>query len=247
MPIALFSDIHANREAFSACLAHARRHRVDRYAFLGDLVGYGADPVWVVEIVMSAVAAGSLAVLGNHDAAVALETRPQMRADARRVVEWTRTVLNRRHLEFLSGLPLEIRDEDRLYVHANAWRPAGWEYISGTFDARRSMRATTCRITFCGHTHEDMLYHMDGRGRVSAFSPVAGTGIRLISQRRWLAIPGTGGQPRDGVLAARYAIFDEGSRELTYFRVPYDHETAARKMRKARVPKNPSAVHVLRR
>src|SRR4029453_17071637 len=130
MLIALFSDIHANREALSACLAHARQRCVDRYAFLGDLVGYGADPVWVVEIVMSAVAAGSLAVLGNHDAAVALETRPQMRADARRVVEWTRTVLNRHHLEFLSGLPLEIRDEDRLYVKPKPWRPAGGGYTN---------------------------------------------------------------------------------------------------------------------
>ena len=49
MRLALLSDLHANRQALEACLDHARTQGVDRYAFLGDLVGYGADPVGVVE------------------------------------------------------------------------------------------------------------------------------------------------------------------------------------------------------
>ena len=44
MLIALLADIHANREALTACLADAESAKVDRYVFLGDLVGYGADP-----------------------------------------------------------------------------------------------------------------------------------------------------------------------------------------------------------
>ena len=48
MRIALMSDIHGNREAFEACLAHARWAKVQRTVFLGDYVGYGADPGWVV-------------------------------------------------------------------------------------------------------------------------------------------------------------------------------------------------------
>src|SRR5450755_2190787 len=51
MLTALLTDIHANLEALSACLDHARRMRVERYAFLGDLVGYGADPGPVVDVV----------------------------------------------------------------------------------------------------------------------------------------------------------------------------------------------------
>jgi Icc-related predicted phosphoesterase len=36
MRIAFFTDIHANREALTACLDHAGRSRIDRYVFLGD-------------------------------------------------------------------------------------------------------------------------------------------------------------------------------------------------------------------
>ena len=69
MLIALLADIHANREALTACLADAESAGVDQYVFLGDLVGYGADPEWVVDRVADMVEAGAIAVLGNHDAA----------------------------------------------------------------------------------------------------------------------------------------------------------------------------------
>ncbi len=65
--IALFTDIHGNREALEACLAHAQRHPIDRYVFLGDFVGYGADPGFVVDTVQDFVARGAVALLGNHD------------------------------------------------------------------------------------------------------------------------------------------------------------------------------------
>ena len=53
MLIAIFTDIHGNREALEACLAHAGHHSINRYVFLGDLVGYGADPGFVVDTVKS--------------------------------------------------------------------------------------------------------------------------------------------------------------------------------------------------
>ena len=71
MLTALLADIHGNREALDACLADARRAGADRHVFLGDLVGYGPDPVWVVECVAEMVADGALAIQGNHDAAAA--------------------------------------------------------------------------------------------------------------------------------------------------------------------------------
>ena len=48
MRLALISDIHANRQALQACLAHARLQGVDQFAFLGDLVGYGGEPAAVL-------------------------------------------------------------------------------------------------------------------------------------------------------------------------------------------------------
>ena len=56
------------------------------------------------------------------------------------------------------------------------------------------------------------------------------------SHRRWHAIAGSVGQPRDGNPAAAYAIFDSVREEMTFFRVPYDHLAAARKIRAAGLP-----------
>ena len=71
MLIGLFADIHANRPAFSSCLAQARDLGAEQFIFLGDYVGYGAEPDWTVSIVIDLVAEGAIAVLGNHDSAVA--------------------------------------------------------------------------------------------------------------------------------------------------------------------------------
>jgi diadenosine tetraphosphatase ApaH/serine/threonine PP2A family protein phosphatase len=236
MRIAVLTDVHANREAFAACLAHARHSKVERYAFLGDLVGYGADPGWVMDTVIDFAGRGAVVVLGNHDAAVLHGPLKTMNPDAQKVIVWTRAQLTATQTEFLAGLPLQVEDGERLFVHANAWAPERWQYILGTFEARSSMAATRCRYTFCGHVHEPALYHMGADWRAAVFNPVAGTGIPLSSQRRWLAIPGSVGQPRDGTPAACYAQFDTGTNTLTYFRVPYDFATAARKIREAGLP-----------
>ena len=236
MRIAFLSDVHANQEALSACLEHARRADPGRYVFLGDLVGYGADPGPVLDTVMSCLERGGVAVQGNHDLAVTLGPAPRMHADAQRAIEWTRGQLSSGQLQFLAGLPLSVEEEGRLYVHANAWAPEDWEYINGVFEAGRSLRATSCRVTFCGHVHEPIVYHMAPDGRVSGFTPVPGTGIPLSPRRRWLAVPGSAGQPRDGNPAASYALFDDSTSVLTWFRVPYDCETAARKIRDAGLP-----------
>ena len=61
MLLALFADIHANRQAFSACLEAARARGAERLILLGDFVGYGGDPEWTVDTVMALVAQGAIA------------------------------------------------------------------------------------------------------------------------------------------------------------------------------------------
>lgn len=236
MLIAILTDIHANREALTACLAHAGERRAERYAFLGDFVGYGADPAWVVDTVSDYVRRGAIAVQGNHDAAVAQAPGRNMNPQARAIVDWTRGQLTEGQRRFLAELPLTAESGDCLFVHASAAQPQQWEYITGLTEALKSMYATRCRITFCGHVHEPALYNLSMTGKVSSFIP-AGTGsIPLSTQRHWLAIPGAVGQPRDGNPAACYALFDDATHELTFFRVPYDYLSAAEKIRAAGLP-----------
>ena len=236
MRIAFLADVHANLEALTACLEHADRAGASRCVFLGDLVGYGADPGPVLALVRTLVARGGKAVLGNHDQAVVLGPTPQMNPEAREVIGWTRARLSADDLGFLAGLPLSAEEGPRLYVHANAWDPGRWEYITSPFDAGRSMRATRCRTTYCGHMHTPALYHLGGDGRPGAFLPTPGTSIPLGPQRRWLAIPGSVGQSRDGNPAACYALLDDATDALTFQRVPYDDEAPRRKILEAGLP-----------
>lgn len=231
MILALISDLHANREAVEAVLAHARAQGSERIALLGDYVGYGGDPAWVVDRVRELVADGAIAVLGNHDSAVAHGPLPGMREDARAAAAWTREQLDAEQLRFLAGLPLSRTWDDCLFVHANAFAPEVFEYIQGRLEAMRSLQATSSRYTFCGHMHEPMLYHLSGTGKAGDFTPVPGIEIPLLSHRQWLVIPGSCGQPRDGNPAACYALFNTESGSLSFQRVPYNVEAAAARIR----------------
>lgn len=239
MKLAIVTDLHANREAVQAVMDHAAAQGAERYAFLGDFVGYGADPAWVVDLVREHVGRGAIAVRGNHDAAVVRGALPSMRVDARYVVEWTRERLDAAQVEFLAGLPLTRSLGEILFVHANAHNPGGWEYLQGRLEATRSLLAAGQhghRIVFCGHVHEPHLFHLSLLGKAGEFMPVAGEPIPLLPPRAWLAIPGAAGQPRDGDPAACWALFDSAARTLTWRRVPYDHGSAARRIREAGLP-----------
>ena len=230
MRLAVFADIHANRQAFSACLDVARARGAERIVCLGDVVGYGADPEWAVDTVMGLVDDGAIAVIGNHDHAVSTPSET-MNAAAQAAIEWTRGRLSAPQRRFLAELPLTRQEDDRLYVHAEASHPARWHYVRGTSDAARSIEATDAHVTFCGHIHRPALYSMSSAAKMTSFIPTSDVPVQLLGGRRWLAVIGSVGQPRDGDPAAAFAMLDTTSCEITYCRVPYDVEAAADRIR----------------
>lgn len=236
MKLALFADIHSNLEAITACLAHAQALGADRFAFLGDLVGYGADPVAVLELIQQYAADGAVVVLGNHDAAALGRPDGSLNSSAQAVIAWTKTQLGERQRAFLGGLPLCVRDDHILFVHASAVAPGQWIYITGANEAEKSMKAGDAGYIFCGHVHEQKLYFMGAHGRPMPFQPVPGTPIPTGKHRQWLAIVGSAGQPRDRDNKACYALADLARATLTFYRVPYDHGFAAQKIRSAGLP-----------
>ena len=60
MILALLSDVHSNIEALRACLADAQARDAAEFAFLGDLVGYGADPAAVLEVAREYAGRGAI-------------------------------------------------------------------------------------------------------------------------------------------------------------------------------------------
>jgi predicted phosphodiesterase len=242
MRLALLADIHANLEALVAVLAHAHEQGAEARAYLGDLVGYGADPEAVLERVEEEAALGAVVVQGNHDAAVLdPSVAAGMNAAALEAIAWTRARLAPRERAFLASLPLVVRRGDATFVHASAESPGEFLYVTNPFGAAGCLAASETPWTFAGHVHEPVLYYTSAADRPLPFKPVPGVAIPVPPRRRWLAIAGSVGQPRDGRPAASYALFDDERRTLTYHRVAYDWPSAAAKVRAAGLPKQLAA------
>ncbi|MCM2472742.1 metallophosphoesterase family protein [Rhizobium sp. CG5] len=240
MRIAVLSDIHANRQAFEAVLAQASQRGASRYVILGDIVGYGGDPGWCVQTCMALAEQGAVVIRGNHDQAVD-DPLISLNETARAAIDWTAGVLSPSEKAFLKGLPLEVRDEDRLYVHADASAPQKFRYVTDAEDAAAHFRACQASVSFCGHVHVPALYALAPAGKVTAFAPHSATGIPLLPQRRWLAVMGSVGQPRDGNPAAAFAMLDTDTGELCFLRAAYDIEAAAASIRAADLPEKLAA------
>ena len=236
MLIACLSDLHANREAVEACLARARADGAKHYAFLGDYVGYGADPAWVTQVVMDHVADGAIAVLGNHDQAAAEGLAKNMNPVAEAAITWTHDRLSPAMRQFLRALPLTAIDGDRLFVHADAEDPGRWRYILNAEDAARNFFATEIPTILCGHVHAPAVYGQTATVKTVSFRPVTDVPIPIPQHRRWLIVLGSVGQPRDGNSAASYAILDTARSQITYRRAPYDVDKAATKIRESGLP-----------
>ena len=131
-----------------------------------------------------------------------------MNAVAQAAIEWTRGRLSAPQRRFLAELPLTRQEDDRLYVHSEASHPARWHYVRDTPDAARSIAATDAHVTFCGHIHRPALYSMSSAAKMTSFVPTSDVPVQLLGGRRWLAVLGSVGQPRDGDPAASFAMFD---------------------------------------
>lgn len=231
MKQAILSDIHSNLEALTQCLAHAHAQGAERYVCLGDVVGYGADPAAVMERLLALP--GLLLIRGNHDEALFREPDAGLWPGVAESIAWTRARLAPAQLEALASAPYLVREGEVTYVHASARDPDQWEYILGAEQARACMVAAGTPITFIGHVHVPMVFYETPGGAVRELVPPPGITIPLSPRARYVINVGSVGQPRDGLTAASYVIYDDVRREVTCQRVPYDYAAAGAKIRAA--------------
>ena len=245
MRLCLFSDIHANLFALEACLSHAKNQGISQYAFLGDYIGYGAQPKEVMDIVMSMVADGAFAIKGNHDELTPnLLSAPKIMKENKTMGSlssiWSFDQLSKNQKKFLDKLPLTKKWEDLLLVHASADSPAKWRYVDSLLNAKFCMEAAIKDFgishVFVGHYHGQKLYYQ-GRGQdLMTFIPTPDIPLPCPLYRKWIATVGSVGQPRDGDPRAMYAIYDQKLEKLIFHRVHYDYEAAAKTIRLAGLP-----------
>jgi len=237
--IALLSDVHANLQALNACMAHAKAQGVDRWALLGDLVGYGGNPQEVVDIAMQLADEGAWVLQGNHDA---MAVKPPVNDDSlgSSTAQWTFEQLDASQRGFLKALPLTVLSGPLLLVHASAHAPERWHYVdcerAADLCADHALQHFDAKHVVVGHVHHQTVYYR-GTGRsMMKFEPTAGVPVPMSSQRRWVATVGSVGQPRDHKPEAMYALYDETSGRMCFHRVPYDHLAAAAAIREAGLP-----------
>jgi len=236
----ILSDIHANLDALEACLAAAPHF--DGVANLGDVVGYGACPN---EVIAKSRELGNLVVRGNHDKACAgmMDVRGFNTIAAAAVV-WTHHVLTPENLTWLKELPqgpLPLGPLTDAQLAHGSPRDED-EYLLVSDHAVDSVVQVEVPITFFGHTHMQGGFFINEK-KESTFRPtfsenedVAQFEYSLKEHGKYLVNPGSVGQPRDGDWRPAFAIFDSEAHLVTFFRVKYDAEKAAKRIRDAGLP-----------
>lgn len=236
----IISDIHSNLEALQTALLAAPEH--DFVLNLGDVVGYGASPNEVVEIVRNL---NGPIVRGNHDKACAgLGDTFGFNPVADRAVTWTAETLTPENREWVRQLqhgPVAIPEFlGGQCVHGSPIDED--DYLLSSAAAFEVFREDRLQLTLFGHTHVQGGYILR-RGLVEALRPKYASptneetwDLLLQDDARYLINPGSIGQPRDGDWRAAFALFDSDARKVTFCRVPYPVEAAQHRILAADLP-----------
>lgn len=232
MRYAIFGDIHGNFDALETVLADIEAHQVDTRVCMGDVVGYGAEPVRCLETVREL---GCETIAGNHDwAAIERISIDFFNAYAKAAAIWTREALTDEHKQWLGDLPLSLTYDDCAMAHGTFHQPEAFNYIQTVFDAQLSFEALKnlgTTIGFLGHSHvpvgffdtDPITYTLDNE-------------IPIDDDAAVIVNVGSVGQPRDENPKAAWALFDTEQKQITIRRLDYDIDAAARKIRDAGLP-----------
>ncbi|MFW6152672.1 MAG: metallophosphoesterase family protein [Verrucomicrobiota bacterium] len=235
MKVAIVSDIHANLQAWNAALLDIRGRGADRIICLGDIVGYGPDPVKVLESVHSNV---DYFALGNHDAVICGKMNPSLfNANARKIIEWTKDKLNRKAINFLKTLPLSVSCEFFRATHGEFSDPASFNYIIDPEDAMPSWEAVEQDLLFVGHTHQPGIFLL---GESNIPRRVEAQDFELEEGKRFLVNVGSVGQPRDRQAFAVFCILDTEKRSIFWHRTPFDLDAYRNSLQAAGLPEEAS-------
>ena len=160
--VGILGDLHSNLSALEAVLALFELEEVDAIYCVGDVVGYGARPNEVIELL---VKKGVTAVAGNHDwALLGKISEESFNPYARAALEWTRSRITPDAKAYLEALPLRVDTEHFCLVHGALPNPEEFEYLQSFPTALATLADFDSPICFVGHTHvPDELYSESGQ------------------------------------------------------------------------------------
>lgn len=223
------SDIHANPTALARAVDDARKNGVDDFVCLGDFVGYGPSPNEA--ITLSRKVFGDRVVLGNHDAAMLREMFMDSALHrAEKMITAQRCKVEEVNLNWLASCSQFIKDKNLLFVHGDIMvegdeLKAGFGYVFRPEDVSRVLSTVSdfgINIVFVGHTHEPMIWEMNGEGVVELLNE---NRIIASSLERFVVNVGTVGCPRS-IPYASYAIVevnDDGKVDVELRKLSFDY------------------------
>lgn len=231
MKVAVISDIHSNLEAFDAVYEKIEELGVDRIYCLGDIVGYGPNPREIVDSIRNTVRS---CVLGNHDEAVIKEPKYFNRIPYE-AIKWTKVQLSIQcegQLDYLRSLRDIIFEDSMVFTHGLL--DNNMCYVDNTDDLTlifKTMKVDDV-ICFGGHSHYPCVWGLENQNmNPLELKPGQSMEIKSSVEKIWVNV-GSVGQPRDGDCRASFMTWETESRELSYHRIPYDHEKTMSKIRK---------------
>jgi len=235
MRYAIISDLHANLQAWKVVYEDIQNNNVESIICLGDIVGYGPNPVQVIREVRNKVDA---VILGNHDAALCGKLDVTLfNDDAQRLLEWTRKQLGADDLKYISSLPLTLIGDGFRCAHGEFSEPANFDYASEAAEVLPSWKATDANLLFVGHTHEPAIFVLGNSGIPRSVEPQDFT---LADGKRYFVNVGSVGQPRDKDSRACYCIYDTESRSIYWRRVRFDAEPYRKALKATGLKLDPS-------
>lgn len=230
MRYGIISDIHSNLEALEAAIGALSNEKIDTLFCVGDVVGYGANPIECIEKIKKLC---STIVCGNHDVAcVEEEYVKRFNEVARAAAAWTRDILKEKEVSFLKELGVVFKNRDLTLVHGTLEEPEDFHYMFDGYEAEKTLNLMENRVCFVGHSHvpgiflrknHDLKYFYKEKTKFE-------NGDKLIVN------VGSVGQPRDGDPRLCYSVYDTQKRVIELKRVPYDIKKAQKKIFKAGLP-----------
>ena len=237
MKIGIIGDIHSNLEALTAVLEAADGMGIKRFACIGDIVGYNANPHECLDIVRSLDLI--TVVKGNHDAYVSNNfPLSNFNPQAAAAVRWTREQLTAEELKWLDSMPYKydvyLQEPAARFtvVHATLDNPENWAYIFDRYTAADSLQYQWMPVCFFGHTHTPLAFE-------KYLSDVTGgvyDTVKVQPNHKYLINIGSVGQPRDRDPRAGFASYDLDTGIIQLHRIDYDVETAQKKIIAAGLP-----------
>lgn len=232
MHYAIISDLHANLQGLQAVLADIRRRKIDTLVCLGDIIGYGPQPIETLALCRREC---HNFVLGNHDAiAIGLLDFTVFNEDAQRSARWTLKQLGEPEVSFLKEMSLMLEGEDLFFSHATLSDPAAFGYIDSAEEAAPEFAARQERAIFVGHTHHAKAFELDEE--TSLVRELPPENFRMAEGCRYIINPGSVGDPRTREPLARYASYHSDTKLVRFYELPFDVDSYRVAWRRSKSP-----------